>query len=140
METATLQPIQTPGRRHAPRYAISVPVNVTVLRSGVPTALPGRSVDIGEGGICAVLAGDLQPGEPVGGEFRLPHLSLSVLAKARVCYQLPMRCGMEFLGLSGDQQSTIRFWAERTGMRRTKAEIAASHAAEVALQEAAPEV
>lgn len=123
METAALQPFQTPGRRHVPRYAISVPVNITVLRSGVPEGVPGRSVDVGEGGICVVAAGDLYPGELVGVEFRLPHLSLSVLAKARVSYQQPMRCGMQFLGLSAEQRESIRYWAERTGPRRTLAEV-----------------
>jgi hypothetical protein len=106
-----------------PRYAISVPVNVTVLRSGVPEGMPGRSVDVGEGGLCVVAAGDLHPGELVGVEFRLPHLSLSVLAKARVTYQQPMRCGVQFLGLSPEQRETIRYWAERTGQRRTLAEV-----------------
>jgi hypothetical protein len=80
-------------------------------------------VDVGEGGLCVVLAGDLYPGELVGVEFRLPHLSLSVLAKARVSYQHPMRCGMQFLGLSAEQRGTIRYWAERTGQRRTLAEV-----------------
>jgi TonB family protein len=107
-----------------PRYAISVPVSVTVLRSGVPEGVPGRSVDVGEGGLCAVLAAELVPGELVGVEFRLPHLSLSVLAKAKVKYQDRLRCGMQFLGLSGEQQATIRYWAERTGQRRTLADTA----------------
>jgi len=123
VETAHSQPFRTPGRRHVPRYSISVPVNVTVLRSGVPEGVPGRSVDVGEGGLCAVVASDLYPGELVGVEFRLPHLSLSVLAKARVSYQQPMRCGMQFLGLSGEQKEVIRYWAERTGQRRTMAEV-----------------
>lgn len=120
-----------------PRYAISVPVNVTVLRSGVPEALPGRSLDVGEGGLCAVVAGNLFPGELVGVEFRLPHLSLSVLAKARVSYQQPMRCGMQFLGLSPEQRETIRFWAERTGQRRTLAEVVEAGAAAAKKLEAA---
>lgn len=130
METAALKPFQTPGRRHVPRYAISVPMNVTALRSGVPQGLPGRSVDVSEGGICAVVAGDLFPGELVGIEFRLPHLSLSVLTKARVTYQQPMRCGMQFLGLNPQQRETIRYWAERTGQRRTLAEVVEAEEAE----------
>src|ERR1700740_2208657 len=60
------------GRRVAPRRRVAVPVNVTVLRSGVPDAVPGRSVDVGEGGLGAVLAAELFPGELVGVEFRLP--------------------------------------------------------------------
>jgi len=96
---------------------------VTVLRSGVPEGVPGRSVDVCEGGLCAVLSAELVPGELVGVEFRLPHLSLSVLAKAKVKYQDRLRCGMQFLGLSGEQQATIRYWAERTGQRRTLADL-----------------
>lgn len=124
MEIVRVPSLQTPGRRRVPRYAISVPVSVTVLRSGVPEGVPGRSVDVGEGGLCAVLAAELVPGELVGVEFRLPHLSLSVLSKAKVKYQDRLRCGMQFLGLSGEQQATIRYWAERTGQRRTLADMA----------------
>jgi len=123
MEIARVQPFQTPGRRRVPRYAISVPVSVTVLRSGVPEGVPGRSVDVCEGGLCAVLAAELVPGEMVGVEFRLPHLSLAVLAKAKVRHHDRLRCGMQFLGLSGEQQATIRYWAERTGQRRTIADM-----------------
>ena len=59
-------------RRIAPRRKVAVPLNVTILRSGVPDAVPGRSLDVGEGGIGAVLAAELFPGELVGVEFRLP--------------------------------------------------------------------
>lgn len=141
VESVHSQPFQTPGRRHVPRYAISVPVNVTVLRSGVPEGVPGRSVDVGEGGLCAVVASDLHPGELVGVEFRLPHLSLSVLAKARVSYQQTMRCGMQFLGLSHEQKEVIRYWAERTGQRRTMAEVVeAEEAAPPSLEAAVAEI
>ena len=132
MEIARVQPFQTPGRRRMPRYAISVPVSVTVLRSGVPEGVPGRSVDVCEGGICAVLAAELIPDEMVGVEFRLPHLSLAVLAKAKVRYHDRLRCGMQFLGLSGEQQATIRYWAERTGQRRTIADMAEAAQLQVA--------
>lgn len=137
MEIARVQPFQTPGRRRMPRYAISVPVSVTVLRSGVPEGVPGRSVDVCEGGLCAVLAAELVPGEMVGVEFRLPHLSLAVLAKAKVRHYDRLRCGMQFLGLSGEQQATIRYWAERTGQRRTIADM--GEAAQLQLEPEAKE-
>jgi TonB family protein len=138
MEIARVQPFQTPGRRRMPRYAISVPVSVTVLRSGVPEGVPGRSVDVCEGGLCAVLAAELVPGEMVGVEFRLPHLSLAVLAKAKVRHYDRLRCGMQFLGLSGEQQATIRYWAERTGQRRTIADMAEAAQLQVEADEKAP--
>jgi hypothetical protein len=110
------------GRREAPRRRLAVPVNVTVLRSGVPDAVPGRSVDVCEGGVGAILAAELYPGEVVGVEFELPHTG-SVLAKARVCYQERLRCGLQFLSIPPAQRSMIEFWAQQDqGTQRTQVE------------------
>lgn len=97
------------GRRVAPRRRLAVPVNVTVLRSGVPDAVPGRSVDVCGGGVGAVLAGEVFPGELVGVEFQLPE-SGYVLAKARVCYQERLRCGLQFLAIPSDQRAMLEAW------------------------------
>lgn len=102
--------------RIAPRRKAAIPLNVTVLRSGVPDAVPGRSVDVGEGGIGAVLAAELFPGELVGVEFRLPD-SGAVLAKARVCYQEKLRCGLQFLSIPADQQAMLGAWTLGTPKR-----------------------
>ena len=59
-----------PSRRRALRYRVQAPLDVSVLRSGIPDTLPGRSVNLGEGGVAAVLAGELLPGEAVGVEIR----------------------------------------------------------------------
>jgi hypothetical protein len=96
-------------RRVAPRRKVAIPLNVTILRSGVPDAVPGRSVDVGEGGIGAVLAADLFPGELVGVEFRLPDAG-PVLAKARVCYQERLRCGLQFLSIPAEQREMLGAW------------------------------
>ncbi len=61
-----------PSRRRGLRYRVQAPMDVTVLRSGIPDTLPGRSVNLGEGGVFAVLAGELLPGETVGVEILLP--------------------------------------------------------------------
>jgi len=84
-------------------------MNVTVLRSGVPDAVPGRSVDVCEGGVGAVLAAELFPGELVGVEFELPHTG-PVLAKARVCYHEKLRYGLQFLSISPEQRAMIGRW------------------------------
>jgi len=102
-------PRQSLTPRIAPRRRAAIPLNVTVLRSGVPDAVPGRSVDVGEGGLGAVLAAELFPGELVGVEFRLPD-SGAVLAKARVCYQEKLRCGLQFLSIPADQQKMLGEW------------------------------
>jgi TonB-like protein/PilZ domain-containing protein len=106
----SLHPATPVGRRVVPRRRLAVPLNVTVLRSGVPDAVPGRSIDVGEGGVGAVLAAEVFPGELVGVEFRLPESGF-VLAKARVCYQDRLRCGLQFLAIPADQREMLGAWA-----------------------------
>jgi TonB family protein len=98
-------------RRRIPRYSVAIPVDITVLRSGAPAIIPGRSLDLGEGGVAAVLAAELQLGEWVAMEFKLPNAAQAVQAKAVVRHHNQLRCGFEFLDLSGDQRSMIRRWA-----------------------------
>src|ERR1700736_4644513 len=100
-----------PSRRRAPRYEAQVPLDVTVLRSGIPDTLPGRAVNLCERGIGAVMAGELIPGETVGMEIRLEGAAGPVRTRALVRHQDHLRCGMEFLGLSNEQQAAIRDWA-----------------------------
>ena len=42
-----------PSRRRLPRYRVQAPLDVTVLRSGIPDTVPGRSVNLCERGIAA---------------------------------------------------------------------------------------
>ena len=98
-------------RRRIPRYPVAIPVDITVLRSGAPASIPGRSLDLGEGGVAAVLAAELQLGEWVAVEFHLPNSVHALQTKAVVRHHNQLRCGFEFLELSGDQRSMIRRWA-----------------------------
>jgi TonB family protein len=100
-----------PSRRRVPRYQAQTPLDVTVLRSGIPDTLPGRAVNLCERGIAAVLAGELIPGETVGMEIRLEGTADSLRTRALVRHHDRLRCGMEFLGLSNEQQAAIRDWA-----------------------------
>src|SRR6476660_6412833 len=98
-------------RRRIPRYPVAIPVDITVLRAGAPASIPGRSLDIGEGGVAAVLAAELQPGEWVAVEMKLPNARHALQTKAIVRHHNQLRGGFEFLGLSGDQKLMIRRWA-----------------------------
>ena len=109
---------QSMMRRVAPRRKVAVPLSVTILRSGVPDAVPGRSVDVGEGGLGAVLAAEVFPGELVGVEFQLPDAG-AVLAKARVCYQEKLRCGLQFLSIPPDQREMLGAWTLDVPRRST---------------------
>lgn len=122
----------TAVRRRVPRYPVAVPVDVTVLRSGIPDTVPGRALDVGEGGVAVVLAGELRPGDSVGVEFRLPNLGLPLQAKAVVRHQASLRCGLEFRGLSPEQQAMIRYWGERAAQNRPsiRSSVVISHSSE----------
>jgi TonB family protein len=102
-----------------PRCPIAVPVRVTVMRSGVPSAIPGRSLDLSERGIAAVLAGEVLPGDPVAIEFLLPDMGLGLHAKATVRHHAPLRSGLEFQTLSVEQRALIRRWTHRVLGTRT---------------------
>jgi TonB family protein len=101
-----------PSRRRVPRFEVQAPLDVTVLRSGIPDTVPGRSLNLGERGIAAMLAGELAPGEVVGVEVRLPQMTDPLHVRAMVRYHDKLRCGLEFLGLTAEQRGAIREWAK----------------------------
>jgi len=102
-----------PSRRRVPRFRIQAPVDVTILRSGIPDTVPGRSVNVCERGISAVVAGELTPGESVGVEVRLNAFGEPLRTRATVRYQDKLRCGLEFAALSPEQRTSIRDWAKQ---------------------------
>jgi TonB family protein len=105
---------EQPSRRRGARYRVQTPVDVTVLRSGIPDTLPGRSVNLGEGGVAAVLAGEVSPGESVGVEISLPLVTGLLRTRALVRHHDKLRSGLEFVGLSAEQRAAIRDWAGET--------------------------
>jgi TonB family protein len=107
-------PVRTSANtRRFPRFPLSVPADITVLRSGIPYTIPGRSITLGEGGLGAVLAGELRAGDPVGLEFRLPESNGRLRLKAVVRYQALLQCGLEFVNLTSEQQTLIEHWTRR---------------------------
>src|SRR5580693_464663 len=114
------------SRRRVPRFEMQAQLDVTVLRSGVPDTVPGRSVNVCERGMSAMLAGEVVPGESVGIELRLPPAADSLRTRAMVRYQDQLRCGLEFVGLSAEQRAAIREWAKES---KAEAEISLTPAA-----------
>ena len=114
MSAAAAQaPVQRPSRRQFLRHPMDVPVDITILRSGVPQTIPARIVDLGEGGLSAVIAGEVLAGQAVGVEFNLPVASEFIRAKAVVRHYAQMLCGLEFMALAAHQKEIIRSWSER---------------------------
>ena len=111
---ATQAPVpEVTNTRRVPRFPLAVPADVTVLRSGIPYSIPGRSVTLGERGVGLVLAGELRPGDSVGIEFRLPDAGGRFRLKAVVRYQALLHCGLEFVNLTSEQQTLIEHWTRK---------------------------
>ena len=88
-------PVKKPRRFE--RYDIGVPLMASLLRSGVPDSIPGRSINLGEGGLGAILAGALPQGAEVVLEFPLPLVRKPLRMRAAVRDQERLRHGFEFL-------------------------------------------
>jgi len=95
-----------------PRFLMQAQVDLTVLRSGVPDTVPGRSVNVCERGVAAIVAAELVAGESVAVELHLPSLAEPLRTRALVRYQDRLLCGLEFVSLSAEQRASIRDWAE----------------------------
>jgi TonB family protein len=113
MSAALTLSLDTTPQRATPRHPLFVPLDVIVLRSGIPESLPGRCTDLSEAGVGAVVAGELIPGQQVVVELRLPNMGLAVNARALVRYQQRLRCGLQFVGVTPEQREMIRYWASR---------------------------
>jgi TonB family protein len=96
------------SRRRHERFDLKAPLDVTVLRSGIPDIVPGRVVDASENGLAAMLAGELTPGETVGLQVQLPAMPDPLRTRAKVKYQENLRCGLEFLWLSNEEREALR--------------------------------
>jgi TonB family protein len=109
---AIAKPVST---RRVPRYKLTVPLELTVLRAGVPDRVSGHTLELGEGGLGVRTASQLVVGESVRVEFLVPHMNLPVRATAVVRYQRDRCFGLQFLRLPSEQQSIIQYWTRREG-------------------------
>ncbi len=119
MSAAPSMQLDTASQRGIPRRPLFVPLDVIVLRSGIPENLPGRCTDLSEGGVGAIVAGELIPGQQVAIELRLPNMGVPVRSRALVRYQQRLRCGLQFVGLTPEQREMIRYWASRVPVKPT---------------------
>jgi protein TonB len=113
MSAARSMQLDASSQRGAPRRPLFVPLDVIVLRSGIPENLPGRCTDLSEGGVGAIVAGELIMGQQVAIELRLPNMGVPIRARALVRYQQRLQCGLQFVGLTPEQREMIRYWASR---------------------------
>jgi hypothetical protein len=93
-----------PVRRY-PRTLFSVPLLLRHLVTGGIRSLRGISLDLGEGGLGAIVQGDLRVGEMVEIDVRIPEFPLNAVAIVR--YTSSVQSGFEFLGLTAEERLQI---------------------------------
>ncbi len=96
-------------RRHRRfnRYKLDIRVTITRENDG-KQSLFGRCRHLGEGGLGAVLAGELPVGDTVSLEFTLPGHKAAMRMRAAVRHRHGFLHGFEFLTLGLAQLETIR--------------------------------
>jgi len=109
---AASQSANEPLRRH-PRALLSVPLRLRHLMGGGIHNSRGITLDISEGGVGALVQGDLRLGETVELDLQLPGRPLSAIAIVR--HTSSVRSGFEFLGMTAEERSEI---ASTCGQRR----------------------
>ena len=102
-----LQLKQRSWRRRHDRHRADFPLKASVLREEGYIEIQGRCADIGHGGMGTVLTAEVEKGEVLSLEFQLPSSPESFLVRAIVRYRRGFVHGLEFLGLSAEQQATI---------------------------------
>lgn len=92
------------GRRH-PRALFSVPITLHHLSPGGVRTTRGISLDLGEGGLGAIVQGDVHVGDTVAIDFHLSEQLLTTVAIVR--HASNVRSGFEFVGLTPEERLQI---------------------------------
>jgi len=98
-----------PAQRY-PRTLVTVPVTLRHLMTGRIRSSRGISLDVSQGGLGAIVQGELLVGETVEIDFCLSERTLSTVAIVR--HTSNLRSGFEFLGLTPEERQQI---ADATG-------------------------
>lgn len=92
------------NRRYA-RTLFSVPIILRHLCRGGVRATRGVSLDLGEGGVGAIVQGDVHVGDTVAIDLELSEQVLSTVAIVR--HTSHVRSGFEFVGLTPEERTQI---------------------------------
>jgi c-di-GMP-binding flagellar brake protein YcgR len=98
------EPSATSTRKHA-RSLFSVPFELRQLKGPAPHPLHAISLDISEGGVGALVQGNLSVGEAVQVDLPLAGTTIHIVAVVR--HTSALRSGFEFLRLSDGARRQI---------------------------------
>lgn len=103
MSTSRVQPWPVP--RLSRRYLMDQRL---LLRGGADAVFHGRTKDISENGLGAIVAGELDADDPLQLEFYLPGKLNVVKLMAQVRYHQGFQYGFQFLDMTDQQRAMLR--------------------------------
>jgi hypothetical protein len=101
--------IQAIPQREHPRTIFGVPLKLRHLANERFGALCGIRLDISQGGLGAMVEGNLRIGEAAQIDLALDKRKLTTVAIVR--HASNVRCGFQFLGLNDDERQQITILA-----------------------------
>ena len=93
-------------RRRSPRYPLDQRLTVTAKVQGKQATIYGRTIDISECGLGAVISGFLERGDSVSVEFNTSAGDLRLTALVRFVHGF--RHGFEFIGMSTAESQNLK--------------------------------
>jgi len=102
-----IEEIQRHNRRKSPRFLMDARLKVT-MKSNPKKQVFGRTRDISETGLGAVIADPLESGERVILEFPVQFQDRPLVLHAVVCYRRGFHHGFELLAPEAEQSAVIR--------------------------------
>jgi len=107
MKLFSSAPSPAPDRsiRRYPRSIFTAPLTLRHLGAGGVHKLRGITLDVSEGGMGALVQGNLQMGEAVEVDMHLDGQVLNAVAIVR--HTSNVRCGFEFLGMTSEERAQI---------------------------------
>jgi hypothetical protein len=93
------------GVRQYPRVPFSAPITLRHLVTGGIQRVRGMSLDISEGGLGAIVQGELVVGDAVEIDFSIAGQSLSAVGIVR--HASSLQAGFEFVGLTPEERTQI---------------------------------
>ncbi|GEM_PF-6318656 len=91
--------------RQHPRILSSIPITLRHLCRGGVRSTHGITLDLGEGGLGAIVQGTVHVGETVAIDFELLDQPVTTVAIVRNTSHV--RCGFEFVGLTPEERLQI---------------------------------
>ena len=96
------------ARRRSPRYRTDLKLTVTVLGQQGHFQVNGLCNQISEGGLGAIIGGELTIGELVALHLSIPPEQPPIPLRAVVRWRNRLQHGFEFFGISSEQRAKIQ--------------------------------